>query len=304
MPASARCISCSPGFYASAVRSKRCLECEPGKASGSASAVQCESCRPGTFSSGFGNVQCSPCAQGFFAPGNGSTSCLPCPKGSSASVSESIRCVECEPGFYTDVNGSARCIACGKGTHQAARGQAICDTCLEGQAAPVEGLAECEACKPGTVTNNITGFALCQPCPDGTYNVAGLQARNGSTVSQQQCQLCPENCRCSPLLGGSGIVSNADYFLSFDAQAVAVVSRCAPGYCASDSRCGANRRPGSPLCNECLPGLLDWQGACVECPGPNTGLIILFLVICFVLVIILHVLSSTANRSGHLKIFM
>ena len=161
----------------------------------------------------------------------------------------------------------------------------------------------CETCAPGTITNNLTGFSQCQPCPDGTYNAA-LAA--GSSASGQQCRLCPANCRCSPALGTAGIVSNADYFVSFDEAGLAAVSKCAPGVCLASSTCSRGRRVGSPLCNECEAGLREWHGHCVACDAPNGGLIFLFLLICFVLVCILHALTSrqTTSRAAHLKILM
>ena len=99
-------------------------------------------------------------------------------------------------------------------------------------------------------------------------------------------------------------MADVDYFVSFDPQGRAAVSRCAPGHCLASSQCGRDRVAGRPLCNECLPELVDWQGSCMRCSEANRGLIALYVVICFIFVLILHALSARGSRSGHIKIFM
>jgi len=272
------------------------VKCAPGTFTNTTSATDPLICPNGTYATGTGNVQCSPCAPGFYAASAGLGVCVECLPGTIANASGAAECSPCPPGYYADLRASARCIPCGKGSAQPLPGQSGCVVCAEGFEAPKEGSSTCKRCAIGTVTNNITGFSQCQPCPDGTYNAF--------SETSQVCQLCPENCRCSPLLGGAGIVSNADYYVSFSPQGLAVVTKCAVGYCGDQSTCGPDRVQGSPLCNQCIPGLIDWDGACVRCENANGGLILLFLLVCFLFVGALHVLSSRTSRSGHLKVFM
>jgi len=121
--------------------------------------------------------------------------------------------------------------------------------------------------------------------------------------SDRSCLRCPANCECSIL---HGIVSKADFYLSFDANGRALASKCAPNRCYAGSTCGPGRVAYSvhnTLCSQCLPGLSDVGGHCVKCHTEG-GIIFLLLLLGLVLVRILHGLSTSQRISGHVKILM
>ena len=60
------------------------------------------------------------------------------------------------------------------------------------------------------------------------------------------------------------------------------------------------------MCNKCEEGLVEWDGQCVKCEEGGGGLLFLFLLVVFALVVFVHILSSRDQmaRSAHLRVFM
>lgn len=77
---STQCAVCAKGTYSNDA-SAQCIACAPGSFASSESSPACTLCEPGTFASVLGAFGCTACPAGTNQSSYGSTSCAPCPAG-------------------------------------------------------------------------------------------------------------------------------------------------------------------------------------------------------------------------------
>jgi WW domain/IPT/TIG domain len=177
-----------------------------------------------------------------------------------------------------------------------------------------------QQCPAGTFQDSVSGACVscsryeyqqspgkpaCDACPTNQY-------KSSASPSQALCALCPDGAVCSQRLP---VVSIDGYWLSAPVGEVASYkckkSRCVAGSsCFSDeaqmvatghaslSCCSAGRAPATrnPLCGECQPGYSEWGGDCIPCDATNSGLVILFILVGYVILFgIYHITSVTSG---------
>jgi hypothetical protein len=119
-----------------------------------------------------------------------------------------------------------------------------------------------------------------------------------------ECRTCPAGANCAAL---SNLSVSSRYYAVINTTTLAVDTfLCGGDRCAADGQCGAHRLPGdvNPLCGQCEPGISEWNGSCVACPGVDGALVFGLLALAWLLVLALHALSQRASDSSALRITM
>lgn len=107
---------------------------------------------------------------------------------------------------------------------------------------------------------------------------------------------------------GRTIVAAEGEYLAIQADGSVKSYACPFGYCRSGTTCnttytasaavlvccGENRAP-SPLCGQCKPGYMEVSGQCIICDEPNSGLIVLLLLVAVVFLVVFHRLAQAQN---------
>jgi hypothetical protein len=131
----------------------------------------------------------------------------------------------------------------------------------------------------------------CVPCSPGSYSLSVGSA----------CSPCPPQALCS---GGSAVLATKGFWKYIaPSTTTPVLYACPYGFCAGDDQCGDLRDPTSPLCGRCVLGASLWSHKCVACVGPNGGLLLVFLLSCFCMVLLLYCSSRAASPPAMTKVF-
>lgn len=220
--------------------------------SGSAT-VSMRSCLSGEF---LRNSECLPCPRGTFSEGGLPTSCQQCGPGRFQDETGQGSCKCCAAGSAMALNGSVACVSCSRGTAQNQTCQRSCVQCENDFEAPDVGLSVCLACRGGEHTNPSIGFEKCRSCPSNQY-----AASNPSTGKFLACDVCPKHATCT---GGSLVVADPGYWVSFDQTGRVLSYPCPDGFCLGSNQCAAGRKEAAinPLCGACLGKLSGFWFVC------------------------------------------
>lgn len=150
-------------------------------------------------------------------------------------------------------------------------------------------MSACRICTEGAVANT-----------DATRCVCGVGTFSVETADGFDCQRCPTGARCDM----AGIVwdeletqrgywreGNSTQFLK------CVADFHCPGGTAG-LQCDSGRT--GPLCGSCLPGYAEWSDECIPCESAHGGYVVLFLVLSWIFVIVLHFMSQVTT--GQMKV--
>jgi hypothetical protein len=308
------CSSCDPGSFSADFGLTGCSNCTQGFYQPLGSTTTCFSCSPGTFQPFNSSLRCLDCDPGKYSESPGATVCVDCAVGKFTDQNSSISCRSCNPGSYQPQPGSSFCIesVCALGYKTSSTG---CIACDQGEFTATHKSSECSTCAAGFY-NLRAASSSCFSCADDA-DVYGLVCSGGNGTVQAgywativldsagephyKVYTCSSDNNCK----GNTILS---YFGPFGSNSSQITQTQLNSFIMSSggtaSQCGQNRASSSSnyLCGSCDPGFTEWNGSCVECEGVKVWLIVIFIIIGFIYVIILH--SVSQSSSGDVKILL
>ena len=116
--ASAACVACQVGTFASVKGSLYCMSCTAGKYALN-TASTCSLCKPGTYSASNNSMLCFACGSGGFASGLGTTRCENCASGTYSSPVDTetkLTCSSNQNNSLCMLNNKCAQLGCAQGT--------------------------------------------------------------------------------------------------------------------------------------------------------------------------------------------
>lgn len=301
--------SCEPGSWCSQGIMREC----PLGFYSEGGATFCNSADPGSFvpSPGF-RIQLE-CWEGFYSATRGSYECDPCDIGTYSAREGASFCSPAPPGFYIDSFAASTPKECPNGTVSDSPGSDECKPCEAGSV-PSPRADFCQPCVAYGLVANATSHQ-CEPCiDDNALTEDGLtcQCKVGFLfdIPQGTCIRCPLGVVCTQIgVTSANALLEPGYFQpevdvvegeieQFVAPVQCVnIAACEGGNASGINSCGP-RRTGM-LCAQCIEGLYDWGGECLNCEAstyvPAFGAL---LVVIWLYVLVIHKISNPQEYSG------
>jgi len=306
------CVHCIAGKSSSIVGAQveynTCVKCRPGKSTlGLDASAECVDCVPGKYATDFGYAQCQLCSPGKYIWLSAYTKtcypclantystewaaieqgvCIACPANSaSPSASDAKTDCKCNAG-WTESEGS--CVKCDAGKYKNVVGNGVCVDCVAGTYSTSLGaniITVCRSCVAGKYSTQIGAVSdICQTCPENSASPSASDAKTdckcnaGWTESTGSCVQCGAG-KYKDVIGNEACVDcvAGTYSTNLGANIITVCTACAAGEYSTQigamsdicQTCPANSF--SPAASDeatdckCNAGWTESTGSCVEC---------------------------------------
>ena len=257
------CTPCGLGHYG-VVGAWQCIRCSQGLVNlwdlyANSSSV-CQRCAGNSYAAANGSA-CWPVRMGFVPNAEG-TGEVACAAGTYRGLNDSASvCLLCATGYVAPSPASKQCMACGVGEYAQLEGMTVCWGCSPGLVADRPGSARCRQCEVG---HRAVANRICEPCPNDTYSLDGVQCWNclgdlpSAPSGSSACLPCPDWTTMSERGKCEGC--STGHFMAFVSWRGYFCDECPAGYITPIA--------GSE-CRNCthyyVPNVA--RDACVPCPS-------------------------------------